>query len=339
MILPCLRGIMRLAASRPITKALVRLVSITLRHSSVVNSTSGLRCWMPALLTRMSTASPSRSKRSKAATIAGSSVTLKAAPSAWWPAARNSATACSTRLGSTPLMISLAPALAMPSAMARPRPREEPVTSAVRPERSNRAVLISKISSDVGTAHGQIGAVEYGGQKVDAEAGAFHRIDKTVLDRGHGGDELIVPALVEGAHGFLDQRVGLAERHVDGGAEADRADAIMRREGPVIGLGHRRDLATLGEAAGPAQIRHHHMHGVPVEHVLVGKARAQRLAGADPDVGAAGIFGQRLRRVHPDRVFIPGRLVGLERARDLFCGRQVPQRMELDHDLHLVTDG
>lgn len=32
----------------------------------------------------------------------------------------------------------------MPSAMARPSPREEPVTSAVRPERSNRAVLISK---------------------------------------------------------------------------------------------------------------------------------------------------------------------------------------------------
>ena len=43
MILPRLRGIIRFAASRPITKALVRLVSITLRHSSVVNSTSGLR--------------------------------------------------------------------------------------------------------------------------------------------------------------------------------------------------------------------------------------------------------------------------------------------------------
>ena len=54
-------------------------------------------------------------------------------------------TACSTRLGSTPLTMILAPALASPSAMARPSPREEPVTSAVRPERSKRAVLISEI--------------------------------------------------------------------------------------------------------------------------------------------------------------------------------------------------
>ena len=60
MILPRPRGIIRLAASRPTTKALVRLASMTLRHSSVASSTMGLRSWMPALLTRMSISMPSR---------------------------------------------------------------------------------------------------------------------------------------------------------------------------------------------------------------------------------------------------------------------------------------
>ena len=47
-----------------------------------------------------------------------------------------------SRAGSTPLTISRAPAFASPSAMARPRPREEPVTSAVRPVRSTRLCVM-----------------------------------------------------------------------------------------------------------------------------------------------------------------------------------------------------
>ena len=49
---------MRRAASRPIRKALVRLVSITRCHSATERSTKGFRSWMPALFTRMSTAIP-----------------------------------------------------------------------------------------------------------------------------------------------------------------------------------------------------------------------------------------------------------------------------------------
>ena len=67
-------------------------------------------------------------------------------------------------------------------------------------------------------------------------------------------------------------------------------DAIMRREGPVVGVRHRRDLAPLGQPAGPAEIRHHDAHRVAVEHVLVGEAAAERLAGADPDIGAAARY-------------------------------------------------
>ena len=67
--------------------------------------------------------------------------------------------------------------------MARPSPREEPVTSAVRPVRSNRSVATSGGSSQrCRTANGEIGALEDGGQELDAEARAFHRIDVAVLD-------------------------------------------------------------------------------------------------------------------------------------------------------------
>ena len=67
MILPWPRGIIRFAASRPMTKALVRFVSMTRCHSAVASSTMGLRSWMPALLTRISTLVPASSSRAKAA--------------------------------------------------------------------------------------------------------------------------------------------------------------------------------------------------------------------------------------------------------------------------------
>src|SRR5450756_1263931 len=177
----------------------------------------------------MSISVPAASNRAKAATIPASSVTSKAAPSAACPAARNSATAASTRAGSTPLMIKRAPAFASPSAMARPSPREDPVTSAVRPERSNNDCDIEK-PSNVAAAHGQVGALVDLRQQVDTEALAFHGIDISILDLRHVGDKFVIPALVKGAHGLLDQSIRLAERHVHGRHESDRADAVVRRE-------------------------------------------------------------------------------------------------------------
>ena len=82
--------------------------------------------------------------------------------------------------------------------MARPRPRDEPVTSAVRPVRSNRAGGMR--SSGLRAADGEVGALEDCRQKLDAEARPFHRVDVAVLDHRHLGDELLVPAGVEGAH-------------------------------------------------------------------------------------------------------------------------------------------
>src|SRR6516164_6004515 len=159
---------------------------------------------MPALLTRMSISMPPLSKPSNAFTTAASSVTSKAAPSAAKPTARSSPTAVSTRALSVPLMTSRAPALAMPSAMARPSPREEPVTSAVRPLRSKSESVI-EVSSNVAAAHDKIGAVEHGRQQVYPEARPFHRIDIAILDHRHGRDKLVVPALVEGTHRFRSE--------------------------------------------------------------------------------------------------------------------------------------
>ncbi len=54
MILPRPRGIMCRAASRPTRNALVRSVEMTRSQSATSSSSIGTRCWMPALLTRMS---------------------------------------------------------------------------------------------------------------------------------------------------------------------------------------------------------------------------------------------------------------------------------------------
>src|SRR4051794_25704320 len=106
-------------------------------------------------------------------------------------------------------MTSRAPALAKPSAMARPRPREEPVTRAVLPERSKSDV--DMLHSRVAATDGQVGALEHCRQQIDAEPRPLHRIDVAILDQRHRRDKLVVPALVEGAYRFLDQGIGLAE--------------------------------------------------------------------------------------------------------------------------------
>src|SRR5690349_1826852 len=63
-------------------------------------------------------------------------------------------------------MTSCAPALAKPSAMARPRPREEPVTNAVLPERSKSEV-------DIGSTHVR-----------ESETGSTGRTPMHTLSRG-----------------------------------------------------------------------------------------------------------------------------------------------------------
>src|ERR1700733_5813606 len=93
---------------------------------------------MPALLMRMSIATPSASKCSKAARTAPSSATSKGRVLTFCPASANDFAAFASFVSSRPLRMMAAPAAARPRAMARPSPSEEPVTSAVLPLRSNK---------------------------------------------------------------------------------------------------------------------------------------------------------------------------------------------------------
>ena len=94
-------------------------------------SSTSATCWMPALLTRMSTAPNSRSQlRTMSSICAG---WLMSAP---WYAARPGAPRSSARAPSTspkPLSMTLAPRCASILAMPSPMPLVEPVTRAVFP--------------------------------------------------------------------------------------------------------------------------------------------------------------------------------------------------------------
>ena len=71
MILPRPRGIMLRATALPTWKTPEMLVCSSRCHLSSGKSSSGARCWMPALLTRMSIGPTSRSMRSTSASTDG----------------------------------------------------------------------------------------------------------------------------------------------------------------------------------------------------------------------------------------------------------------------------
>src|SRR6185436_17346152 len=129
---------MRRPIPRARTNGADRSTSSTWSQSSSPCSTAGARRMVPALLTRMSTG------RSEAASVAASSVAAcrSARSTRYGVNVRPSAStrrATSLPSGSndalTPMMS--APAAASASAIARPMPRRQPVTTARRPMRSN----------------------------------------------------------------------------------------------------------------------------------------------------------------------------------------------------------
>ena len=139
MILPRPRRIMWRAHAWPTWKTLLTFVRISRSNSSGGKSSSGARCWTPALLTTMSIGPSVVSNPSMAATTAAWSPTSKARHSA--PGTLDAAEASFS--GSRPLRITDAPASTSPCASARPIPCDEPVTSARRPWRSNKPAVIS----------------------------------------------------------------------------------------------------------------------------------------------------------------------------------------------------
>src|ERR1700730_7442220 len=125
--------------------ALVRLVLITLSHSSGSSVCGGLRILMPALLTRMSIRPSSRLTRSTILATAALSVTSAMTDIALTPRLRRSATAAFDFASLRPTTAMPAPASARPRAMPSPMPPLPPGTMATLPLRSNIDVVMVSV--------------------------------------------------------------------------------------------------------------------------------------------------------------------------------------------------
>src|SRR4051794_24204839 len=122
---------MRRAAAWAAKKAPVRSVSVTVRHSSRVSSSTGVECPVPALLTRMSSPPSSPASSSTMACASAGSLTSERRTNARRPWPRTSSAAslapCSSRCQVMPTSQS---SVARRTAVARPMPESEPVTIA-----------------------------------------------------------------------------------------------------------------------------------------------------------------------------------------------------------------
>src|SRR5512135_1433804 len=105
-------------------------------HSALGNALNGCRRWIPALLTRMSIPPQRAVASAMPRRTAASRLTSNTLVSTARPSASSCAAARVNASPSRPLRITLAPALASPRAIASPKPRCAPVTSATRPDRS-----------------------------------------------------------------------------------------------------------------------------------------------------------------------------------------------------------
>ena len=123
-----------------------------------------------------------------------------------------------------------------------------------------------------------------------------------------------------------------------GGGIDDRPGAVMGRDRQMVGLRQARDLARLGDAADPAEVGHHDADGAAADELAIGKARGQGLAGGDRHAGGARELGQRIGIVHADRIFEPEGIELLQRRHDPLGRGQIPQGVELDHDVHAIAD-
>ena len=132
---------------------------------------------------------------------------------------------------------------------------------------------------------------------------------------------------------------GALQHQVGGGPERDRADGVVAGERQVGGVGHRGDLAALGEAAAPGEVGHDDVAGGLLDPGAEAEAGEDALALADRDRGLGLEADEGVDVVGRHDLLEPHDVVGLERAGDAGGGRQVPAGVALDGDLHAVADG
>ena len=160
-----------------------------------------------------------------------------------------------------------------------------------------------------------------------------------VLDLRQRGDEVAIPGAVVGAHALLDEGVRRVEREMRRGRTA--------RPGPVQSCGATgRCQASAIAAILRASERPPHQErssmidagGAGLQKIAERPAGRQRLGGADRRGRSVGVALEAREAVHLDRVLVPERVERRERPGDRDGGQQLPQRMELDHDVHPVAD-
>ncbi len=106
----------------------------------------------------------------------------------------------------------------------------------------------------------------------------------------------------------------------------------------MIGVGHDGNLLSLGQAAGPYEIRHDHVRRALFQNVAEGVARDEALADAMRNPRFLRQPQQILRAVRLDHVLHPHDVVGLQRPADTNGVVQVPPAVPFDHDFHLIAD-
>jgi hypothetical protein len=140
MIRPYPCACMRRAAFRASSKGATRSASRTRRTDGRSNSYRPRRSRMPTLFTRMSSREEVSAMCSNAASTPSRSVTSNAISRAISPASRIACVALLKASRCRPLRYTVAPAAARPRAISNPRPRVEPVTRAVLPDRENKSL-------------------------------------------------------------------------------------------------------------------------------------------------------------------------------------------------------
>src|SRR5262245_1566438 len=136
MIRPLPWGSMCLAACCARSKAAIRWTSISSRQAAIGYSSGGWRVPEPALFTRMSIRPKYAATRSTSPTRCAGSARSACMPRNRRPSASTRPRVCRSSPESETQAMS-APASARPRAIACPRPRLAPVTSATRPSRAN----------------------------------------------------------------------------------------------------------------------------------------------------------------------------------------------------------
>src|SRR5579875_352528 len=283
--------------------ALLTLFFITVSNASLLSSLRGPRTGLaPTLFTRIFTLPKAACVRSISSWRCFAEPTLQATPIAFPPAARIAAATLSQASWWRLEITTAAPTLAIPSAIARPMPREEPVISAVFPVRSNKPlpfVILGMLGRIAPPPKGRsisphCRARETVGKKNDRATvnGGYDR------SRRPGDQAARYPGDQPGRRGSFHEPC----LHSDAAAAVPLRARRIRRELRAARLRHGRFRLFLGDAPDADRL---HRRPLRLEHPAHRRPRFERdryrhcrphsgLLGADPRLCRAGHRQHRL---------------------------------------------